>query len=245
MIIYVNGDSHSAGAEAANAFCFLSDDPAMTWQDHHDLTQTAAGRAPHPNNIKVSYGQKIADHYNATLVCAAESGSSNQRILRTTYDYLKTNPNPDLVIIGWATWEREEVIIDNKMYQFAAGLGTRDQPTIVQEHYRNWVVDRWHPNIYCKAAQQEIWTLHQKLLTKQIPHLFFNTYHYLEIPKSEQYNWGNSYIDPYHLNSTYYMWLKNQGFATVDVESHHYRANAHQAWANHLTNILKESIITI
>ena len=206
MIVYVNGDSHSAGAEAANAFCFLSDDPAIAW-NHYDLTQTAAGRVPHPDNVKVSYGQKIADYYNATLVCAAESGSSNQRILRTTYDYLENNPNPDLIIIGWATWEREEVIIDNRVYQFSAGLGTRDQPTIVQEYYRNWVVDRWQPELYCMSAQRDIWKLHQCLLTNNIPHLFFNTYHHLDIPKSEQYNWGNSYIDPYQLDSTYYMQL--------------------------------------
>ena len=37
--------------------------------------------------------------------------------------------------------------------------------------------------------------------------------------------------------------LKTQGYKTVSPSSYHYGIDAHEAWANHLTNILKESII--
>lgn len=240
MIVYVNGDSHSAGAEAANAFCFLSDDPAMEW-DHYDLTQTAAGRVPHPDNVKVSYGQKIADYYNATLICDAESGSSNQRILRTTYDYLETQPNPDLIIIGWATWEREEFFIDGYWHQFSANMNTDKLSADALEIYKNWVLDRHSIQQYCDQAQADIWKFHQCLLTNNIPHLFFNTFSGLTSAK--QLDWGNSYYKPYDRDHSFFNLLKTQGYKTVSPSSYHYGIDAHEAWANHLTNILKESII--
>jgi len=58
LIVYVNGDSHSAGAEAVNTFCFADDDPR-----YREL-----GRRPHPDNLAVSYGQILANKFNAELV---------------------------------------------------------------------------------------------------------------------------------------------------------------------------------
>ena len=76
MILYVNGDSHSAAAEAVNSYCFANDDPLYY----------ALGRRPHPDNERVSYGCNIANELNAILHCDAESASSNTRIIRTTKD---------------------------------------------------------------------------------------------------------------------------------------------------------------
>ena len=98
MILYVNGDSHSAGAEAVNTHAFAEDD-RLYW---------GLGRQPHPDNLRASYGCHLANHLGAILECDAESASSNKRIIRTTEEYLETNPKPDLIVIGWSTWEREE-----------------------------------------------------------------------------------------------------------------------------------------
>ena len=72
MIVYVNGDSHSAGAEAVNKFGFAHDDPQYA----------NLGRRPHPENLRASYGALVADTFNAELYCDAESASSNSRIMR-------------------------------------------------------------------------------------------------------------------------------------------------------------------
>ena len=72
MILYVNGDSHSAGAEAVNDYCFAEDDPFYY----------ALGRIPHPDNERASYGCNIANELFAILHCDAESASSNSRIIR-------------------------------------------------------------------------------------------------------------------------------------------------------------------
>jgi hypothetical protein len=97
LILYVNGDSHSAGAEAINSFAFANDDPQYKY----------LGRVPHPDNLFVSYGNILAKNLSAELYCDAESDSSNDLIIRTTKHYLKNN-RPDLIVIGWSTWEREE-----------------------------------------------------------------------------------------------------------------------------------------
>ncbi len=242
MILYVNGDSHSAGAEAVNSYAFAMED----YKYYH------LGRVPHPENLKVSYGQIIADNLGYQLVCDAESGASNTRILRTTYSYLENNI-PDLIIIGWASWERAEWMFGDEIYQFSAGLNTSGLPEHVLEVYKTWIVDRQRPEIYCKYWQQRIWQLHQDLLSKQIPHLFFNTFSNLLTLKEgaipcgsevEKLDWQSCYVDPYNQNNTFFSWLAEQGQKTVRSDSFHYGADAHKLWAEHLTKILKDSIIT-
>jgi hypothetical protein len=62
LILYVNGDSHTAGAEAVNKHCFAEDDP----QYKH------LGRVPHPDNLLRSYGNVLAKNLSAELYCDAE-----------------------------------------------------------------------------------------------------------------------------------------------------------------------------
>jgi hypothetical protein len=147
MILYVNGDSHSAGAEAVNPHCFAEDD-RMYWR---------LGRQPHPENLQASYGCIIANELGAVMDCDAESAASNDRIMRTTREYLSKH-TPDLVIIGWSTWEREEWLLDGIYHQITAS-GTDTVPAELQDRYKNWVIEQdhvarerkllvWHDRIY-------------------------------------------------------------------------------------------------
>jgi len=233
LILYVNGDSHSAGAEAVNQFGFAHDDPRYT----------SLGRRPHPDNLRASYGALIAKELGATLYCDAESASSNSRIMRTTNEYLKTN-HPDLLIIGWATWEREEFHSDGQCYQFTAGMNVVDCwppiPKHVQEAYKSWVVDA-DPNKKAQYWHDAIYELHQNLNQQQIPHLFFNTLHDFNHDFIQRVDWGNSYIGPYDPKLTYWHWLDANGYKSN--KWYHFGADAHRAWANHLTKIINESIM--
>jgi hypothetical protein len=164
VILYVNGDSHSAGAEAVNDYCFAEDDPFYY----------ALGRIPHPDNERVSYGCNIANELFAILYCDAESASSNARIIRTTRKYLETN-NPDFVIIGWSTWEREEWLRDGVYWQINAGGIGHDWPKTVKEQYQNYIVNlNWHEKT--REAHQQIHEFHIELLDSGVPHVFFNSY---------------------------------------------------------------------
>lgn len=228
MILYVNGDSHTAGAEAVNSYAFASDDPQYKY----------LGRLPHPDNLFVSYGNVLAKNLSAELYCDAESASSNDRIIRTTKHYLRTN-RPDLIIIGWSTWEREEWFYEGQYWQINAGGVGYDWPKPCQDKYQDWVA-----GLDFKYTQEQthekIWAFHQEL--KDIPHLFFNTFSSFTYPDLK--DWGQSYLSPYDNSNVYYHWLLNQGYQKVNPKSYHFGADAHEAWANHLTKIINDSIIT-
>lgn len=229
MILYVNGDSHSAGAEAVNSYAFAEDDPL-----YYNL-----GRQPHPDNLEVSYGNLLANKLNAEFYCDAESASSNSRIIRTTRAYIKDH-KPDLIVIGWATWEREEWLYDGIYWQVNAGGIGDDWPDEIKQRYKEWILDV----NYDQKEQQahcEIYALHQELTLLNLPHLFFNCYS--DFHTQPTIDWNNNYINPYDPNGTYWQWLTSQRYQSN--ESYHFSSNAHAAWADYLlTYIKKESIIT-
>lgn len=179
----------------------------------------------------------MANNLNALLYCDAESASSNDRIIRTTREYLNSN-SPNLIVIGWSTWEREEIEIDGRYYQFSVGCKGIDWSIEIKKLYRDWL-----SNINYTQKEQEshekIWAFHNEL--SDIPHLFFNTYQAFTF--TNYLKWNHSYLNPYDKNQTYYHWLTDQGYQTVNTSSYHFGPNAHQAWANHLTKIINESII--
>ena len=237
MILYVNGDSHSAGAVAVNSHCFAEDDPLYY----------ALGRQPHPDNLRVSYGAELANHMGAILDCDAESASSNYRIIRTTHDYLKEGNRPDLIVIGWATWEREEWLHNSVYYQVNAS-GTDSVPEELQQRYKDWVLaqddatridkmEKWHQNIF---------EFHTQLLDLKIPHLFFNTAaSFKSLAHTKNYNWQNNYLGVYDDDQSYSFWLKSNGFKTVSPTKYHFRDDAHAAWAEYLYNyIVQNSLLT-
>jgi len=227
MILYVNGDSHSAGAEAVNGYCFAEDDPLYR----------SLGRIPHPDNERVSYGCLLANEIGAVLHCDAESASSNARIIRTTRDYLANEGVPDAVIIGWSTSEREEWLLGDRYWQVNAGGVGHDWPAEIKERYKKYIVSiDWN---YCEQqAHNEIFAFHNELQEKQIPHLFFNSYS--DFQNQVMQDWDGCYINPYDPDMTYWKWLSDRGFESN--QSYHFRADAHRKWAEfllpHLTQLL-------
>ena len=62
--------------------------------------------------------------------------------------------------------------------------------------------------------------------------LLFNTYLYFDtIPEADKKDWHGQFIEPYDESYTYYYWLENAGFETVNPESYHYGEDAHAAWS--------------
>lgn len=223
MILYVNGDSHTAAAEAVNPHAFAEDDPVLFYM----------GRAPHPDNLAVSWGRVAATAMKATFRCDAEAASSNDRILRTTQAWLSQtdfDPSEILMIIQWSTWERAEWLIDGRWYQITAS-GTDDVPHSQRDRYKEFVagVDwqartkRWH---------DRIWQWHLDLDTQGIRHVFFNgNNHFGTIPESDRQDWGSAYIGPYDAAQTWDQWLRGNGYETVASNSWHFGRHAHAAWA--------------
>ena len=222
MILYVNGDSHTAAAEAVNAHAFAEDDPLLNY----------LGRLPHPANLSASWGRKLADILKAGFTCGAESAASNARIMRTTRQWLLDHPaayRDGLVIIQWSTWERQEWLIDGTYYQVNAS-GVDVVPESHRQQYKEYIANiDYGKNM--ADAHEDIWNFHQDLDLLGVKHIFFNGNSSFQGWQSQK-DWGNSYIKPYDAAGTYHGWLRNNGFETVSKNSWHFGKEAHSAWAH-------------
>lgn len=226
MMLYINGDSNAAGAEAANGCAFANDD-----NTYHSM-----GRRPHPSNEKVSFGAVLAQKLGWTRFNDSESAGSNDRIIRTTREYLKTH-RPDAVLIGWTTWEREEWYHDGQWWQVNCS-GRDSVPKELRDRYRDWIIAQSQRIHECEMMWHDrIWELHQELDGDGIPHLFFNCYshfHWIKSNSFPRYDWKDSYISPYDKSGTYFEWLINQGCQPASPGSYHFGKDAHKKWAEFL-----------
>jgi hypothetical protein len=216
MILFVNGDSHTAAAEAVNPYAFAEDDPALA----------PLGRTPHPANLAVSWGRLLSLTLKAGFHCAAESASSNSRILRTTRDWVgqQRGFNDVLLIIQWSTWEREEWLHEEVYYQVGAS-GIDDVPQPLQEKYRNFVIGTdW--KLKTQQAHEEIWKFHNELKSNGIKHVFFNGNNdFSQI--DDHHDWGHNYIGPYDPKQTYSSIIRAQDIDTVAPNSWHFGKDGH------------------
>ena len=216
MILYVNGDSHTAAAEAVTPHAFAEDDGQYFYM----------GRAPHPDNLAVSWGKLLSLALRSSFHCEAESASSNTRIIRTTREWLQkqTSYNNILIIIQWSTWEREEWEHKGIYYQVNAS-GVDHVPQEMQEKYKHYVIGvDWKQKT--DDAHREIWEFHKELEAQGIKHIFFNGNNNFSAIK-EQKDWGNSYIGPYDPNKTFDTVIRTGGFDTVAPNSWHFGKDAH------------------
>lgn len=212
MLLYVNGDSHSAGHDAGGP--------------------------------SYSYGKHLSDTLGYNFICDAVPGCSNSSIIARTKNFLENN-NPNLVVIGWSTWERETWKYQDKLYNITASGTDTVHPDLVDK-YKQWVIDSTTSDFQIKKEEEnhiKIWDLHQWLKEKNIKHLFFNCYSHFFYTRSfnkPTLDWGNNYIDPYDKYSTYYFWLEQQGFKPANPRFFHYGPDAHKAWAAHLFKYIEK-----
>ena len=227
MILYVNGDSHTAAAEAVNPYAFAEDDGQYFYM----------GRVAHPDNLAVSWGKLLSLSLRSGFHCAAESASSNSRIMRTTREWLvnRTSNNDVLIIIQWSTWEREEWLIDGTYYQINAS-GVDDIPASHQQQYREYIANiDWQQRT--EQAHEEIWKFHKELEKKKIKHVFFNGNNdFSKIQK--QRAWKKSYIAPYDPVMTFDAIIRKQGFETVAPGSWHFGRDAQSFFYRYLSKYI-------
>jgi len=214
-VLYVNGDSHSAGLAAGG---------------------------PH-----YSYGNHIAKTLNMEFVCDAVAGCSNDSIIDRTNKYLEQH-TPDLMIIGWSTWERETWEYEGNTYNVTASGTDTVHPALV-DRYKQWVIDSCDSKFQQQKEEinyKKIWDLHTQLKEKNIKHVFFNCYSYFFYTTAfnkPRADWGINYINPYEKCGTYYFWLEKEGYVPAVPKFYHYGADAHKAWADFLIDYIKNNDI--
>lgn len=227
MILYVNGCSHTAAAEAVVPAAFAVDDG-----------RNGIDRRPHPANLAASWCTWVARSLNRNLICQAESGGSNARILRTTREWIANNPiicKDTLFVIQWTTWEREEWFHRGVYYQVNAS-GLDWVPDELQKRYKHFVVNiDWHKKT--QEAHDQIWQFHQELEAQNLKHIFFSG-HSTFSDIVNQKDWNLCYIDPYDRSCSYHNWLKNNGGRYANPASYHFDAPSHRLWAKNVLQYL-------
>ena len=231
MILYINGCSHSAAAEAAVPHAWACDDGEL-WQ---------RGTEPHPANLAVSYGRHIADALGAELVCQASSGGSNDRTMRTTQQWIENNLDrlkDTFMILQWTTWEREEWFYKDRWYQVNAS-GIDIVPPELEKRYKDYVINvDW--DVKTAEAHDKIWRMHLYLKTLGIRHLMFSGHSTFSDIQNRQ-NWGVNYMHPYSRDDSYHNWLKNNGGTYANAASYHFDAKSHCIWAEHVLQYIKDN----
>ena len=228
MILYVNGDSHTAAAQAVNDYCFAND----------DFSKVALGRKPHPDNLEVSWGNHLSKILKLALVCDAEAASSNERILRTTHLFLDTLDQKRypyvMMIIGWSNWERTEFLNAANEYIQINPSFIPEEPNLL-DRFKKYVRETKYINKQ-NEWHLKLWHLHQLLEIKKIPHLFFNAND--SFYGLEQYDWNNCFIEPYTKDFNYVNWAAKNKFKCNDW--YHYGPDAQLSWAQYLFKHLTE-----
>jgi acyl-CoA thioesterase FadM len=227
MILYANGCSHTAAAEAVVPDAFAVDDG-----------RAGIDRRPHPANLAASWCTHLAGDLGVTLHCDAESASSNDRIIRTTRDWIANNPDKlsnTFMVIQWTTWEREEWLHNGTWYQVNAS-GVDWVPRELHQRYKQFVIDvDWTAKT--QECHEKIWTLHTELKSLNIPHLFYSG-HSTFSDVQTQHIWGTSYMYPYNRQGSYNAILQQNGH--VPSKWYHFDAKGHCFWANYVLQYIKQ-----
>jgi hypothetical protein len=195
----------------------------------------------HSHGMRLQPNEKfssiVADAIGYDVLNVAQGGASNARIMRTTREYIDNN-RPDLILIGWTTWEREEWQHLGQYYNVNSS-GHDPLPADLQQLYKNWVIEQTQDTLHIKSQywHNEIFKLHTELVQKNIKHVFFNCmYNFFQT--DNQQDWAANFIGPYDNNSSYYWWLTQQG---LQADSwYHFGADGHSAWAARLIDYIRE-----
>jgi len=227
MILYVNGDSHTAAAECVNNHAFAEDDSRYWYLE----------RRPHPDNLKASWGKLLSERLASSFHYGCESASSNDRIIRTTREWIiehsKSLKNT-LMVIQWSTWEREEWAIGDEYYQVNAS-GIDVVPESHQQQYKEYIANiDWDKKTI--ESHNRIWQFHKELEDADIKHIFFNGNNDFSKIKKQK-DWGTCYIDPYNPESTFHA-IVSKKCDTVSPISWHYGPDAHRLWANYILHYI-------
>ncbi len=221
MKIFINGDSHTSGSELY-----------------------------YPKQDAYSY--KLAELLSMEVVSnPAIGGASNDRILRTTLDYLKdceaNNSYPDFILIGWSESCRTDWFYDGDYKSTFSEEFSPNKTNEVNSFRANYHWDTYRqPEIrsaLTKYFHERMYDLHLHLNHLKIPHLFFMGVYPLPteldcpdfslLPNFDnsiiEYDWNNRFWKVYDIEGSFLTWGRNQGYEVTKWS--HLKEDAHEHFA--------------
>lgn len=207
-----------------------------------ELEDRSLGIAPQLCRLLQSQGENLS-----------LTGASNDRIYDTTMNYVKNNPAPDLIVIGWSEHARvqwfmtdqggpEWIEINN------LSVGSREPPAEYRMRLQHWyqTADNFDYRVGLSHYwHQKIYNLHKYLQYLKIPHVFFNAFHDFRVENPEfQLDWSNNFVNPYSVHNTYVNWCDQQGHKQITPGWYHYGPAAQLAWAEKLHAHINQYCVT-
>ena len=187
-----------------------------------------------------SWPNQLAGLLGADLINYSLSGASNQRMIRTTREWLSSIDvqKKHFVIIGWSSWEREEWYHNQQFYQVNAGGHSR-LPRELKDRYMKYV-SQLDNNGYVNAAkdtEEEIYQLAEDLQYYQVEYLFFNSF--MQISETLKNNrWDYRYMTPFSNELNYFTYLEQAGH--LPESGRHFKDVAQTTWAQVVFQYIKK-----
>ena len=127
-----------------------------------------------------SWPYQLGSILNYNVVNLALGGSSNDRIYRTTVEYLNTHSDPDLAIIGWTIFNRAELSSANGLYLRLTNTDALADTTELTQDLSN-VHKFWLTNLYNEYINYRNWLhnilhLQNYFAVKNINYRFFSAF---------------------------------------------------------------------
>ena len=107
---------------------------------------------------ELRFGRLLSNKLDCNLVDLSENGSSNERILRTTFDYLNNsdvNLNELIVVIGWSGISRTEYFTSGWVKMTPTMIGTNEVAT----NYYSYMQSEQQDNLkfYNQVLLLQLW----------------------------------------------------------------------------------------
>ena len=212
---------------------------------YHNLTKLYVNGCSHSAGIGCeslvnSWPNQLATNLGYDLVNHAIGGASNQRIIRSTREWLRSvNPQqPSFLILGLTSWERQEWLHEGEFYQINSS-GHDVLPVPLQQQYKNYVNNIGDAS-FVRGAQETENQLKQLVKAcryRNINYLFFNSFMMMSSTLDNN-AWDYHYMSPYSNEMNYYCYLEQQGFKSD--KNLHFGDSAQTAWAQVLQDYIRK-----
>ncbi len=232
-VLYLNGCSHTAGAEITTAGCYVESDK------------------------KLSFSGQLASRWKLLSINDAVYGQGNyaivsQTIYRVCELLKKYDPSEILVLIGWSGFDRVDFVFNNNKYKFCASVPDDDWPEIVKEARELWVIST-DTNVNMNRFSLYYYTLVNFLESHNIDYYLFNAVNHVSLPTKnilhpdqqptieifDNIKHNKRYMFPFDENHVFHTYLANAGFdGFINGRCNHYVESAHIYWANFITSYM-------
>ena len=213
MILYVNGDSNSSGAELKNPIT-SSWPQLLANQLGATLVNEAKGGTSNPRIIRTASNSLVQATKDTFVIIGWTSWEREEWLHQGQYYDVNSGGHDTLPL---------ELQEHYKQWVITQGPDERA--------------------VKSQQMHSQIHRMHRSLLDRHIPHLFFNALmpfrHNLLDPF--HLDWHKNYLGPYDNDLSYFWYLKNQGF--LPTKNNHFLEDAQEVWAAMLYSYIQENAL--